>query len=306
MDALALHAVFRTAVGTLIEDPVQTVCPEGNIDGDAVVPLPCEIVEGEGLVQPGIQLRNGQLLQLLGGGQALDVGADLHIPDLEHVVQGIPVEGALGDDRHHGNTQLLHQNAQLPGQGGGAAVEGVARLGVHQDAGLVGLEHVLHVLDQGQVGHILVGGGAAQNAHQLAEDAGHGVHGGDDSQGLGVENTVGQLHIREAAVVHQDQAGLVAHQLHPLGGIVEFGLPQGRRRADANHTGQKAAGHPGRPVLQAGQLQNFFIGQIAGVDLHKNTSCPSCLFHFTITRSQMQRKKTPKVFAQQRTTCIKL
>ena len=131
-------------MGAFVKQGVQTVGTLRVIQHDVVISLPCEIVKGEGLVQSGIQLGNALFHQLLGGGDALDMGADLHIPDLEHVVQGIAMERALGDDRHHGNAQLLHQNAQLSRQGGGAAVEGVARLRVHQHAGLVFLQHIFH------------------------------------------------------------------------------------------------------------------------------------------------------------------
>ena len=96
---------------------MQAVCPEGHIDGDLVIPLPGEIVEGEGLLQQCVQLRHGLFLHFLGGGQALDMGADLHIPDLEHIVQRIPGKRAFRDHGDHRHAQPLHQHAQLPGQG---------------------------------------------------------------------------------------------------------------------------------------------------------------------------------------------
>ena len=212
------------------------------------------------------------------------MGADLHIPDLQHIVQGIPVECALCDDGDHGHAQLLHENSQLPGQGSGSAVEGIASLRVHEHIGLIDLQHILQVMDQGQIGDVLVGGSTAQQPHQLAQDAGHAVHAGDDTHGLGIENTVGQLHIGEARVIHQDQTGLIAYLLHILGGIGKFGLHEGGDGSDPHHSGQPGCRLAGRLMPQTGLLQNLFIGHIDGVDLHKCSPVECCLMTFYHSR----------------------
>ena len=63
---------------------------------------------------------------------------------------------------------MCSSDLQFPGQRGGRAVEGVACLGVHEYVGFVDLEHMLQVFDKRQVGNEFMGGGAAQQPHQLA------------------------------------------------------------------------------------------------------------------------------------------
>ena len=48
------------------------------------------------------------------------------------------------------------------------------------------------------------------------------------------ENAVYDLQIREGRMIHQDQAGLIAHQLHALPGAGEAGFEQRREGRDAD------------------------------------------------------------------------
>ena len=49
--SLPLHPAFRPAAGTLIQHPVQTVCPERLSHPDLIFLLPSEIIEGKLLLQ---------------------------------------------------------------------------------------------------------------------------------------------------------------------------------------------------------------------------------------------------------------
>ena len=225
MNPLALHLIFRAAMRALIQDSVQSVGTEGHVNGDPIVSLPCKVIEGKGLLQQGIQLFHRFFFHFFRRCDALDMGADFDVADLEHVIQGISVEGALGDDGHHRNPQPLHQHTQPLGHGRGAAVKGISRLRIHQNAGLVFPQHILDVLDEGQIRHIFMGGGTPQQTHQLAQNTAHGIHRGHDAQLPGIKDAIRKLHIREAGMVHQNQTGLVLHQLHALGGVGELDFP---------------------------------------------------------------------------------
>ena len=89
----------------------------------------------------------------------------------------------------------------------------------------------------------------------------------------GIEDAVGQLHIRKAAVIHKDQARLIPYQIHPFRGVRELGFGKCGRRYDAHNGSKESAGLHRVFMLQAGQLQYFFVGQGLGVYFHKVTSC---------------------------------
>ena len=268
VDALALHLVFRAAVRTFIKYALQTVSTIRYINGDFIIPLPCKVIKGKGFFQHCIQFRNGLGLELLRRYHALYMGADLDITHLKHIVHGVSVECTLSDNRHHGHAQALHHNAHSLGQGGGAAIKGVACLRIHDNAGFVHLEHMFKVSKQGHIRHKFMGGCAAQQAHKLTQNAGHGIHRGDKAHLAGIKDAVGKLHIRKAGMIHQNQAGLVLHQFHALGGIAKAGFPQRRLTGDAGNGGQPLLGHHGLFVLKPGQFQHFLIGHLFYIYFH--------------------------------------
>lgn len=63
--AFARQLPLRAAMGTFIQNTLQTVRPETVGDLNAVFPLPAELVEREGFVQSVGQLLDGFLLQIL-------------------------------------------------------------------------------------------------------------------------------------------------------------------------------------------------------------------------------------------------
>lgn len=63
--AFARQLPLRAAMGTFIQNTLQTVRPEAVGDLNAVFSLPAELVEGKGFVQPVGQLLDGFLLQIL-------------------------------------------------------------------------------------------------------------------------------------------------------------------------------------------------------------------------------------------------
>ena len=65
--SLAFGLSLCVAMGTAVEDSVQSVCPERLVDGDIVFLLPCKMVKAEGFIQNGIQLGDGFFFDFFGG-----------------------------------------------------------------------------------------------------------------------------------------------------------------------------------------------------------------------------------------------
>ena len=111
------HLSGGSAVGALVQDPVQAVGPEGSIDGKALLLLPAEMVKGKGPVQTVGQLPDGAFPDLLPGEQDPGLGPDGDLPaDLQFIIKRISGKGAEGLDHHHRHIQLFQQHPHLPGQ----------------------------------------------------------------------------------------------------------------------------------------------------------------------------------------------
>ena len=252
---------------------MQAVGTEGLSNFDALFLLPLEVVEAEGTVNAVGQLLNGHGLDLLPGVQDVGLCGDLLVlADLELIIKGIPGECAEGLHHHHGDAELLQQDAELPGQGGGGAVKGVTGLGVHQHAGAQGLEAVLHVLDEPHVGDVLLGGDTADGPHDplhQAPQADEAVVGGHDVEDSGEEHLVDDLHIQETGVVHQDQAGLVLVDALQVHFIFKFRAHEAEEAQHLDQQPPEQIDAAGRFALGLGQSHDLFI--VHGLD--------SC-FHF--------------------------
>ena len=271
--AFSLHSALGAAGCALVQDPVQAVGPEILGDVDIVFLLPAEVVEAEGVLDALAELPDGQIVDILPGEQHPGLCADLLVlADLQLIIEGIASEQAEGLDHHHWNIVLLQQDAHLPGQGGGRAVEGVAGLGIHQHGGLQRLEAILHVLDQPQIRHEFLGGDAADGPHEpahQAEEADEAVIGGHDIERPGKQDPVGNLHIQETGVVHQDQAGLVLADAVQLRLVFEAGAHHAEDAQQPDQAAPEKIGLPGGLMGRPGQRHNGVIVQFLDGGLHK-------------------------------------
>ena len=130
----ALHLPFRAAVGAFVENAVQPVGTEIFIDDDMVLLLPCKIVKVERGAKRFVKLVHGFFGDFVRSKQAGNVRRNLNLALLQAVIKRVAGERALGmyaDNRH---AQLLQQNAHAARQRRCAAIEGIARLRVHQHA----------------------------------------------------------------------------------------------------------------------------------------------------------------------------
>ena len=276
VDAPAFHVAFRTAMGAFVEDALQAVCPEIIVDLDALFCLPLEVVKAEGFIQTVTELFDTERPNLLPGEQAPSLGADWDtFAHLQLVVQGIAgerTEGLDHDDRH---IEFFQQNAHFAGQGGAGTVEGVAGLVVHEDAGFQRFQRVGHIRDQTKIRNEFLGREAADGAHQPAHEAAHAhksIGGTDDAEMLGEQDAVGDLHIQEAGVVHQDQAGLVFEFIQSLGLVFELGAHHAEHGQQANEAAPEDVGLFGIFVLVPGEGHDLVIVHMLDAGLHRGTS----------------------------------
>ena len=86
---MCIRDSLPAAVGTLVQDPLEAVRPERLCDGNMILLLLPEIVEGKDLIQRRIQFRHAFFLNLRRGKQAGDLRPNLDLPLLEHIVQGL-------------------------------------------------------------------------------------------------------------------------------------------------------------------------------------------------------------------------
>lgn len=89
---------------------------------------------------------------------------------------------------------------------------------------------------------------------------------------LGKKDPVDDLHIQEAGVVHQDQAGFVLQALQPLDFIFEFGAGHSENRQDSDEATPKDVDLLGVFVLIPGDGQDFIIIHALDASLHRSTS----------------------------------
>ena len=269
---LAQHPGLGAAVGALIQDAVQAVGTEGLIDLDALVLLPLEVVETECSIDAVGQLLDSHGLDLLLGKEDIGPGGHLLVlADLKLIIKRVPGEGAEGLHHDDGNAELLQQDAESPGQGSCGAVEGIAGFGIHQHTGLQGLEAVFHILDQTQVGNILLGGDAADGTHDplhQAAEADEAIVGGHDVEDPGEEHFMGDLHVQEAGVVHQDQAGLVLVDAVELDLIFEAGAHQAEEAQELDQQTPEQIDPAGGLVLRTGQGHDGLIIHIFDGGFH--------------------------------------
>ena len=275
--ALSQGLALGAAGGALVEDPVQAVGPEGLLHPQAGFLLPAEVVKGEGLVQPVGQLLYRLFPDFLGGVQAAYLGGHGNrLADLQLVVKGIPGKGAKGLHHHHGHGEFLQQHPQLPGQGCGGAVEGVACLGVHEHADAQGVQAVVNILNQPQVGDKFPGGDTADGAHQRflqPAQAHEAVGGADDAVGPGKKYFTGDHQVQEAGVVHEDQAGLPFFDfLHALLGVEKAGSRQAEGAQQADQPPPEEGRFPGQPVGRQGDGGRLFIIKFLYGGFHTGTS----------------------------------
>ena len=223
--APAFHLPFGAAAGAFIQDPVQAVCPERLCDLYALLLLPGKVVKGKGPGQDIIQLLNGFVLYFFSGKEPAYMGAYVHLPLLQAVIQGIPGKGSLRFYKKHRYPHLFQQQPHAPGQGRGPAVKGIAGLRVHKHAAPAFFQGVGHIRQQSKVCNELLRGDAAHLLHQIPF-AHKTVPGAYGAVGPVLEYFRDHQQIDPAGVVHQDQAGARLFRRQGIAGIGKVGLLQ--------------------------------------------------------------------------------
>ena len=275
--AFARQLPLRAAMGTFIQNTLQTVRPETVGDLNAVFPLPAELVEGKGFVQPVGQLLDGFLLQILPAVQQAHLRRNGNaLAHLQFIVQRVAAEGAESLDHHHRHVQLFQQHAHFPGQRRAGAVEGIAGFRVHENAAFQVFQAVDHILHQRQVGDEFPGGYATDGAHRPCHQSAHAhkaVGCTDNIVGSGVQNGACDLQIQKAGMVHENQARLVLTDLlHSLAGVMEVGSGQSQNGQPPHEGAPENAGPDGVQMGILGQRHDFFVVQFLHGGFHRASS----------------------------------
>ena len=135
-------------------------------------------------------------------------------------------------------------------------------------------------MNQPEIGDVLLGGDAADLPHEPGHKAAHAhktVCGADNTEMLGEQNPVGDLHIQKAGVVHQDQAGLFFELLQALSFVFEFSAGHAENRQNLDEDTPEKVRLFRIFMLGPGQSHDFVIVHMLDADLHRGTS-----FQFTI------------------------
>ena len=119
-----------------------------------------------------------------------------------------------------------------------------------------------------------MGRGTAEKAHKFAQNSGHCVNGSYNSHFARVKNSVGELHIGKAGMVHKDKAGFVlSDKFHSFFGIGKFYLAKGGFHRNAHHRCKKSAWHSWVFMFKFRKLTNFVKRHFFSVYFHWVTSC---------------------------------
>ena len=293
VDTLALHLSLCTAMGTFIEDTVQTVCPEGFVNNHLVLLLPAEVIKGECLLDLCVQLRHRQGLQFFPGDQAGHIRHNGCLALLQVVVKGLTEVGTLGNHRYHRHIQFFQKNTHFLGQNRSGTVKGISGFREHEHRGFLLLQHILHIPDQAHIADKFLGGDAAQKRHQQTHHrANKAIGGGDDAVALGEENMGCDLQIRKAGVIHQNEAGFfLSDFLHCVLSDRDFQRKQFKEGQHTNQDLQQNQGPQRIAVLGFGHLHNLFIGAFSCRCFHKYQSTFIKLYTMILLYSPSYGKK---------------
>ena len=89
---------------------------------------------------------------------------------------------------------------------------------------------------------------------------------------LGEKNAMSDLHIQEAGVVHQDQAGLFFEILQAFNFVFEFSARHTENGKYSNENTPEKIGFFGVFVLRPGEGHDFVVVHAFDADLHRGTS----------------------------------
>ena len=256
--ALGSHPEFGFAVGALVEDFLQALCPVGFRDEDALFQLVAVFIILHGLLDDGIDLIGGHGLHLLGGQDLTEGGAQGNIALVLVGPEGGIQVVAVVDGHHQGNLVHLHQLAQGIGQERGGADGGVAGFGIHAQDVTV-LDDFANGLDQVDVIGELAGAdgtdpGQQPGHHVVAVDVDHIV----DLSGVGHHG--GQLKIDEGLMIAEEDVGRF-QALHVDGLQSVFLAGQAEFRQDPNDPGPEFG-------LAHGIFRGFVVLFVAVIYFH--------------------------------------
>ena len=126
-----------------------------------------------------------------------------------------------------------------------------------------------------QIRHELLGGEAADLAHSPAHQtpkADEAVIGADDVEPAGIQHLIGDAHIREAGVIHQDQAGFILDRIQAFHSIFQLAAAHAKI-ADGADDGLPDKAGLGRTAMgRSRQRHDLFIVHFFDGCLQENTS----------------------------------
>ncbi len=139
-----MHLIFSMAVGTLIEDLVQSFRSFFEGDRDPVFFLPSILIVFERAADPRIELIDREGFRFLYIGDQKEVACDRNAPFFQ-VPDGTVQVVSVHIEHDHGNTQQLADLPQRIGQNGGGPAEGISCLRIQGENVAIGVQDFFDV-----------------------------------------------------------------------------------------------------------------------------------------------------------------